>query len=237
MLQLFATPDWFNGWDLVFDTVGLIIALLIAGYSWRIFKINGENRFAYFSVAFLLVGISLILKLLTSGILYYEPVRVAAADVLRPSLGPGYKFSVLYYRAGFFAEMASMLGAWLLIFLVSQKPRERLRKYYELSQIALFVYLVLLISVVANFEYTVFYLTSAVLLALITLNYYKSYLNNQNKNTFRVMLAFLLMLLANLFFVFVFAWEGFYFFGELVLLIGFLALLFTYTSVVARGKR
>ena len=99
------------------------------------------------------------------------------------------------------------------------------------------MYLVLLISVVANFEYTVFYLTSAVLLALITLNYYKSYLNNQNKNTFRVMLAFLLMLLANLFFVFVFAWEGFYFFGELVLLIGFLALLFTYTSVVARGKR
>ncbi|MBI2668500.1 hypothetical protein HYX14_01530 [Candidatus Woesearchaeota archaeon] len=232
MLQLFSTPGWFNGWDLMFDGVALLIALLIAGYSWRIYKINQENRYAYFTLAFVFVAISLALKLLTSGILYYTPVRDVAAGVLRPSLGAGFKWANIYYRASFFLQMAPMLGAWLLIFLISQKARERLRKFHEVTQIALFVYLVLLISVVSNFNYSVFYVTNGVLLGLITLNYYKNYLNNENKNTFRIMLSFLLITFANLFLVFVFASEWFYFFGEVFLLLGFLMLLQTYRRVV-----
>jgi len=94
---------------------------------------------------------------------------------------------------------------------------------------------VLLISIVSNFTFFVFYLTSMVLLSLIVLNYYKNYLNNGNKNTLQIM-AFLLMLLGNVFFVFVFLWSGLYFFGEVLLLAGFLVLLLTYTKVVAKWR-
>ncbi|MDO8656133.1 MAG: hypothetical protein Q7K45_02760, partial [Nanoarchaeota archaeon] len=133
---------------------------------------------------------------------------------------------------GFFLQMVPVLGALLLIFFVSQKPRDRLHKYYELSQMALFVYLILLISVVSNFKYFVFYLTSAVLLGLITLNYYKNYLNsNQNPNAFRVMSAFLIMFFANIFFIFVFLVEDFYVIAEVLLLVGFLVLLYTYYKI------
>ena len=161
MYRLFFSPEWFNGWDIIFDVVALVIALMIAGYSWRIYRINGENKFVYLSFAFLLVSLGLLFKTMTSSILYYTPVRDVAADV-----------SHLYYRLGFFGQMVSMLGAWLLIFFISQKSRARLRKLHEVTQIALFIYLVLLISIVANFKYFVFYLTSSVLLGLIVLNYY-----------------------------------------------------------------
>ena len=131
--------------------------------------------------------------------------------------------------------MASMLGGWLLIFFISQKSRSRLNKYYEVSQIALFFYLILLISFVANFSYFVFYLTSAVIIGLTVLNYYKNYLNtNRNRNAFKVMISFLFILLSNIFFVFVFLFDSFYVLGELFLLVGFLILLSVYSQIKRR---
>ena len=134
-------------------------------------------------------------------------------------------------------EMFPMLGAWLLIFFISQKSRERLHKLHEVTQIALFIYLILLISIVANFKYFVYYLTASVLLGLIVLNYYKNYLNTGNKNALKVMIAFMLILLSNLLLVFVFLVPGVYVFGEIILLLGFLFLLHTYRSVTKLRRR
>lgn len=234
MFRLFFTPGWFNGYDLLFDSIGLVVALLIAGYSWRIYRLNKENRFMYFSLAFLLVSLSLAFKMFTSGVLYYFPVRETVAQVLRPAAGSGLKYSALFYRAGFFFQMASMLGAWLVIFFISQKSRARLTKFYEVSQIGLFAYLLLLISVISNFKYVVFYLTSSVLLSLIVLNYYKNYLTTRKKNALRVMTAFMFILAGNLFLVFVSLNNSFYALGEMLMVVGFLLLLYTYRKVVRR---
>ena len=176
---------------------------------------------------------SLLAKVFTSSLLYFTPIRDVAADVLRPIAGPRLSFSELYYRSAFFVQMVSMLGAWLLIFFISQKSRARLHKFYEVSQIALFIYLVLLISFVANFKYFVFYLTSSVLLGLIVLNYYKNYLNtNKNKYAWLVMFSFFFILIGNISFVFVFLMRGLYAVGEILLLLGFLMLLYTYRKIV-----
>ena len=233
MYQLFSTPGWFNGFDLIFESFSLIIALLIAMHSWRIYKLSKENKFAYFSFAFILVAFSLFCKTFAHGVLYFSPVRESVAGILVPVLGNGLEFSDLLYRGTFFLQMSAMLSAWLLIFFISQKSRERLKKYHEVSQIALFIYLILLVSVIANFKYFVFYLTSAVILGMTTLNYYKNYLNNKrNKNAFRVMVAFLFILFSNIALVFVFLYSGFYVLGEILLLLGFLLLLYTYHKVV-----
>jgi hypothetical protein len=236
--RLFFTPGWFNGWDIIFNVIGLVIVFLIAAYSWRLYRVNKENRFAYLSAAFLLVAISLFFKTFTSSVLYFTPIRDVAAEVLRPVAGiAGSSLSLarIYYRAAFFFQMVSMLGAWLLMFFISQKPRARLKKYYEVSQIGLFVYLLLLISFISNFRFVVFYLTSAVLLGLIVLNYYKNYLNtNKNKSAYNVMLAFLFIFAGNIALIFVFLYNKLYVLGELLMLIGFLILLFTYQRVTKR---
>ncbi|MBU1876008.1 MAG: hypothetical protein ABH824_07250 [Nanoarchaeota archaeon] len=234
MFRLFLTPGWFNGYDLLFESIALVVAMLIAVYSWRVYSLNKDNKFAYFSLAFILVSLSLIFKMFTQGVLYFFPVRETVAQVLRPAVGNGLEYADLFYRAGFFIQMASMLGAWLLIFLISQKTRERLKKYFELSQIALFVYLVLLISVISNFKYVVFYLTSAVLLGLIVLNYYKNYLNTGKNNAFLVMFSFLLILFGNIFLIFVYLYNPLYVIGEVLILCGFLLLLYTYRKIVKR---
>ena len=234
MFRLFFTPGWFNGYDLLFSAVGLVVALLIAAYSWRLYRFNRENRFMYFSLAFLLVSVSLAFKIFTSGVLYYFPVRETVAQVIGSAAGPRLKYSALFYRAGFFFQMASMLMAWLVIFLVSQKSRARLTKFYEVSQIGLFAYLLLLVSVISNFNYKVFYLTSSVLLSLIVLNYYKNYVTTRKESALKVMAAFLFILAGNLISIFVFLQNGYYVVGEVLTLLGFLILLQTYRRVMRR---
>lgn len=234
MFRLFFTPGWFNGYDLLFSSVGLVVALLIAAYSWRIYRFNRENRFMYFSLAFLLVSVSLAFKIFTSGVLYYYPVRETVYQVIGPAAGPGLKYSALFYRAGFFFQMASMLLAWLVIFLVSQKSRARLTKFYEVSQIGLFMYLLLLVSVISNFDYKVFYLTCSVLLSLVVLNYYKNYITTRKSSALKVMAAFLFILAGNLISIFVFLQNGTYVVGEVLTLVGFLILLQTYRQVMRR---
>lgn len=235
MLQLFSTPQWFQGWDVIFDFVGLLAALLIAGYSWRVYKINKENKFAYFSLAFILVALGFVSKAFTNSVLYFFPVRETVATILRPAAGLRLEYSGLYYRAAFFFQMLFMLGSWLLIFFVSQKARDRLHKYYEVSQIGLFIYLVVLISIVSNFKYFVFYLTSSVILGMIVLNYYKNYLNtNNSRNAFLVMFSFIFILIGNLFLIFVFLFPAIYVLGEAFILVGFLLLLYTYMRVTKR---
>lgn len=229
MFRLFLTPTWFNGWDIVFNVVSIIVALLIAAYSWRVFHFNKENKYAYFSLAFVLVAVSLLFQSFTNTVLYYTPIRDAVAITLSPATGPGLKYADLFYRGAFFVQMFSMLSAWLLIFFLSQKSRARLTKFYEVSQIALFGYLILLISFISNFKYFVFYLTSLVLVGLIVLNYYKNYLNtNKNKYAFQVMLAFLSLFIANIFFIFVFVSQPLYALGQVFMLGGFLLLLSVY---------
>ena len=234
MATLFPTPVWFQGWDLAFEAIALLVTLLIAGYSWNVYRMSGESRFQYFSLAFLLLSLSIFIKALTSSAVYFGEVRTAADVLIRPALGVNREYSVLFYHLGFFLQMASMLGGWLLLFFVSQKGRGRLKKYYEVSQIGLFVYLILLISWVANFRYVVFYLTSSVLLGFIVLNYYKSYLNTQNKNTLLVIMSFVFLFFAHLLFTFIIFNQVFYAVGQLVLLLGFVLLLITYSNIVRK---
>ncbi len=232
MYQLFFTPQWFNGFDLIFEGIILIIALLIAAYSWKIYKFSRENKFAYFSIAFVTIALSFVVKMFTHSVLYFFSVREATATVLAPLVGNGLEFADLFYRSAFFVQMFLMLAALLLLFFIAQKSRDRLNKLYEVSQMALFIYLIFLISFVANFNYVVFYLTGTVILGLIVVQYYKNYLNaDKNKNTFNVMLGFLFILIGNLFFVFVYLYNQLYVFGEVFMLIGFLTLLRTYRKI------
>ena len=235
MPQLFNTPLWFNGLDLIFASVVFIIALLIAAYSWRVYNITREKRFSYFSLAFILISLSLLVQVITSSAVYFEDVRVAADTILRQAIGADREYSTLFYHAGFFLEMASLLGGLLLIYLISQKARERLKKFDELTQMALFVYLILLISFVASFKYVVFYLTGAVLLGLIVLNYYRAYLTTEKRNTYLVMSAFLMLFMSYISFILIVFLPEFYIIGQLFQLLGFMVLLYTYNKITRRN--
>jgi hypothetical protein len=234
MYQLFNTPIWFNGYDLVFEFLAVIITLMIARYGWKVYKYTHEKKQFYLSLAFLSIGLGLLIKIGTYAILYYAHLRTkigVVVGLVAPTRVNGILFSDLLYRTAFFGYMFMFLSAVLLLFLISQKSRDRLKKLYELSQIALFAYLIALIALVANFYYFIFYLTATVILSLTVLNYYKNYLNNNNINTLKIMFSFLILMIANIFFVCVLFNNLFYVLGEIFTLLAFLMLLNIYRKI------
>ncbi len=235
MFNLFATPEWFNQLDILYGIISLVIALLITSYSWKVYKLSSDRRFAYFSIAFALVSFAYLCKLITYGNVYFHPVRTITGDILHPLAHQGGETARnLFYRAGFFLQMTSMLGAWLLVFLISQKSRDRLKQFHEMSQIVLFIYLVTLIGLISTFNYAVFFLTSLILLALIVLNYYRNFLNTGKKNAYLVMSSFFLIMFAQLLFIFVQYWDALYFVGQTLMLVAFLIILGVYRKVTKK---
>ena len=240
MFTLFQTPQWFAGFDLLFDTITLLIALLITAYSYKLYKLSDENKFFYFSVAFALMSVGFLFKLGTYLTIYSPASQYAAAVTIvkvTNSHGIGSIFRNLLYRAGYFVQMASMLGSWLLLFFVSQKGRDRLNKMHERSQILLSIYLITLIAVVSTFEYRIFYLTSLVLLALIVLHLYENHRLRRSQNSKKVLLAFLLLLAAQISFAFIFIVPELYIVGELLTLAGFGTIAATYIAIQQKTKQ
>jgi hypothetical protein len=240
MFTLFETPAWFAGYDLLLDAIAFFITLIISSYSFKLFRLNSERKFGYFSLAFALMSIAFLFKFITYAVVYSSASQVVAALTIESVTGIGgvnISLRNLLYRFGFFVQMAATLGSLLLLFLISQTSRDRLNKFYEVSQIGLFSYFVLLLSIVSTFRYTVFYLTSLVLLSLIVLNYYKNYLTKGTANSLRVLIAFVCLMIAQFFFVFVFWINSFYFIAEVFTLIGFAIIAFVYMQVNRQGKR
>ena len=234
MFTLFEIPTWFAGFDLALDTIAFLITLVISSYSFKLFKLNENRKFGYFSLAFALMSLAFLFKLVTYGIVYSSASQVVAATTIEAVTGMGgvnLSLRNLLYRTGFFVQMAATLGSLLLLFLISQTSRDRLTKFYEVSQIGLFSYFVILLSIVSTFKYTVFYLTSFVLLSLIVLNYYKNYLTKKSANSLRVFVAFICLMIAQFFFIFVFAANWFYFVAEIFTLIGFAIIAAVYMQV------
>ena len=235
MFTLFQTPVWFQGLDLVFDLIAVLITLTITLYSSRIYHLSGEKKFFYFAVAFGLMSLGFVSKLITFSVIYAASAKFAVARTIEVvsglPQGVGLSYRNLLYRAGFFLQMAATMGSLLLLYLLSQKARDRLNKMYEVSQIGLFTYLILLLAVVSTFEYRVFYLTNLVMLGLIVMHYYKNYLMSRSKHALRVMWSFGSLMIAQVFFLFIFVMPGLYFIGELFTLLGFGLILYTYVSI------
>lgn len=240
MFTLFETPAWFAGFDLALDTIAFLITLIISAYSYKLYKLCKNNKFGYFGFAFALMSLAFLVKIVTYTVVYFSTPQIVAGEIVSVVTGlqsVDITFRDLLYRLGFFIQMAANLGALLLLYLVSQKSRDRLKKFYELSQIALFTYFVFLISVVSTFKYTVFYLTSLVLLALIVLNYYQNYLISRSQNSKNVLTAFIFLLIAQVFFVFIFAANWFYFVAEIFTIISFAIIAYVYVKVTRRRKK
>ena len=240
MFTLFETPVWFAGFDLVLDVIALLITLVISSYSYKLFKLSEDRKFAYFGLAFALMSVAFLFKLGTYTVIYFSITKTIVGNTVGTVTGlqdVTITLRNLLYRLGFFVQMAATLGSLLLLYLVSQKSRDRLNKFYEVSPITLFGYFVILISVISTFKYFVFYLTSFVLLALIVLNYYQNHLLKKTKNSKRVLIAFSCLFVAQFFFVFIFAVNWFYFVAEVLSLLGFSIIAYVYIQVSRKQKQ
>ena len=103
------------------------------------------------------------------------------------------------------------------------------------SQAILLAYLVSVIAFFSNAFIYVFYATSAVLLALITQHYLFNHLKRKTHATRLITISFAIILLSQLIFMMVFLNPTLFFIAaEVIQLLGYILLLYTYTLITTK---
>ncbi|MBW2983244.1 hypothetical protein KY327_02980 [Candidatus Woesearchaeota archaeon] len=231
MLTLVFSPQWFYGYDIIFELLGILVTGLIGLYSLKLYRFSKERTYKYFGLSFLAFAVSFAAKIATNFVLYYQhTVKTTLEEVIiRHNL---LQKSNLLLQAGYDVHRFLLLLGLLGIYWIVSKSIENEHRW-------LLLYLLLIVSLFSFSTYYVFHLTAAFLLLFITRHLHRVATRRKAPKTAKLnFLAFALLLLSQLVFVFVWVNKAIYAVAEVVQLAGFVVFLASILNLVFRnGKK
>lgn len=224
------SPKWFYGIDCIFELVSVIVLLLLALSTYRLYKFTKNKHHLYFGASFIALALGFIAKILTNVEIYYPEAIINTVGAKTVFTITGIIHSSLIFTAGyFFYRLFLLLGFLGLIFIITHSK--------ELRWIPLTVFLVFVITLFSTFAYYIFHLTAAVLLFYITFYLYKNWRKTRRKKKIVPLLTFLSFLslfISAVVFIFVIVNSYFYVLAELLQFLGFLLLLIGYIILMRK---
>lgn len=217
----------FYGIDSVVEFLIILVSLVIAYYSNKIYNLIKDRHYRYFSFAFLAIAISFVFKIL-SNLTIIHRVVIERANFIFVIWHQFQYMQLINFLSFIFYKTFHLLGFLILFFIVTRtKDKEKIFLFIYLSIIAIFL------SIYFDF---IFHLTLVFILFSLTHHFYENYNRKKSLNTKLVFIAFLLILLGQIFFIFEDVYILFYFVGEILLLIGFLFLLINQIKLKRESK-
>jgi hypothetical protein len=230
MLKFYFSPEWFHGIDSIFEIVSIIVALLIAIYAYKVYRFSKENKYKFFSFAFLLIALAYMFKILTNFSIYKQRIVEKTIGNLTFTFLTVQKtelFLVLGYLLFHFFMIIGLIGIYLVI---DKQAKEQANK----KTIVLLTYLAFLSAILSHFYFIIFHITSILLLFLITLIFYRNCCKKATKAGKLVAASFFIILISHIFFTMVLFNLDYYVLGEITQLIGFIILLISYFTVLKK---
>ncbi len=227
MLSIEFSPKWFNGVDCLFEAIGLIVTVLIAFYSLRLYKFSKDERYKHFSWSFLAIALAFFFKILTNFTFYNQFLERHTHGLytvtfnVTHSVTPFYVGGMVLY---YILTLAGLAGIYHVI-----------DKRSDLKQTLLTIYLITVIALFSVRSYFVIHLTAAIFLAAIVYNLYKNYAQQKNKKPLLTLVSFSVILASQTAFIFVVLNNYMYVVAEAVQLGGFALLLYNY-YLLTKGK-
>jgi len=224
-------PEWFYGFDSIIESIAVIVCVLLVYYSYKCFKLTKENKYLYFSTAFLSLTFAFAAKIIGTLTIYKPAItRSALGSSVHQafrSLTPSSINAIAFIVYIFFI----LLGFMVLFLIISRLTWKNQRV------IALLVYFVFLATWISVIHYQLFYVTSFVLLLLITYSYYQNYREIKSDKARFVSIAFGILLVSQAFFVFVIYSKIIYVLAELIQLLGFVYLLIPFILIFKKKPK
>jgi len=216
----------FYGIDSFIELLIIIVSGIISYYSHRIYRLINEKNYKFFSLAFLAIAVAFFFKIL-SNLTILHRIKVRGINFVAIVLSQPEYSQILNFLSYILYKLFMVAGFLILFFIVTRTDKKR--------EMALFLYMgfiAVLFSIYFNF---VFHLTLVFILFSLTIHYYNNYLQGKSQNRLLVFIAFLIMLVSNLFFLFSDIHGLFYLAGEALLLIAFSSLLLNQIKI--RNKK
>lgn len=123
---IYSAP-WFSGIDSLFEIITLITSFVISIYSYKIYKVFNLVKYKYFSITFLLLGISFIAKII-SNLIFIVPKKREISFHLYTLIYTTYDHYLIINDISFFVyKISLLLGLLILFFIISnQTNRENI---------------------------------------------------------------------------------------------------------------
>lgn len=207
MVQFYLIPRWFFGYDIALELLFGVITLLIALYSFKIYRLSAQRGCRTLGFAFLFMSL---------GYFIWSLLNLYVSSQLALNV-----FDIPLRRL---SSLAS-LGAWAYIgFFVAgyatlaymTLPARSERSY------TVFVTLSLLVVVFALKKALAFYFVSSFLLFIVLVHYFSIYVQRKHPGTLLMLLSFFFIFLGNLDFIFAILHEFHYFVGHVLHFIGYM---------------
>ena len=226
-MKIVFTPDWFLGSDVSIEIFSFLILFIISILAFRNYKLSEKKSTLHLGLGFLFIAIAGFASVIAKFPIYYDfgivkeiGNAVVNYDIVRT-------VDVFYYICFFFSRFFTLLGLYVLYKL----PLERIS-----GEFFLYVYFITIISILSQPFYYVHHFTALLLIIFIINKYYKIYLKEKAGNTKILVLAFAILGLAQV--VFLFSKLAFiYAVGQMIQLIAYIALLMLIIRIVQDGKK
>ena len=229
MVTLVLSPNWFKGVDSLFEIVSLLICLLISYYGFKIYNFVNQKKYKTVALSFLFIALSFAIKVITNLSIYFQYNKLklsilSAMSSTFPAMTSKIMEIQLIYYVGYFAyRFLFLLALILLLALVLRIKDKRIT--------SIFIVFSIIAAFFSYYFYYAFHIISATLLFFVFMHFYENYSIKKLASAKYITIAFFLLLISQLVFIFVLFDSQIYVFGEIIQLVGFLILLYYYFLV------
>ena len=228
VVKLVYSPQWFFGKDILIDIVSIFVLLLIAFFSIKYYNIKKNRNYIYLTLSFVILAASFLAKILINFNVYYKVIETQDLGVIS-AVYQGMKATHSIFITSFVIYWLSTLFGYYILYSIYQNQ--------SLSNFLFGAYLISVSTYISYPDYRTFHLTLLVILSLITALHLKRYLNNKYLATKLLALSFGIITLSQIFFILI-DWNiNLYVTGELIQLVGYISLLFTFIMVLKYGRQ
>lgn len=221
-LLAFGVPHWFNSSGIILELVFALVTVLIAFYSYKVYKIAKQRYTLLFGAAFFSMAIAYFVQAALNFMIHRS---INSLDIflmaLDPSHCPTLQLSVIAVTLHIFFMIA---GLSLLAYVTL---KERNYQIYGLLLVLSFVGIIFSSNLVF-----VFHLLATVFLAFITAQHYRRHGKHRSLNSFLVFFSFGLIMLGHLQLAISVFLSLFYILGHLTVFVGYILLLVNLLRVV-----
>ncbi len=211
------SPVWFAGIDMIIELLGVIVALIIAFYSYKIFRILKEKKYAHFSLAFIFIAASFFVRVAAYALNFFikPPASIyASQDIVRHIANIS-----LIRIFGIFIPIILMLAAFMVLIVISTGTKDK-------KLVSLLFILSFMSSFLGVFlDQFWYYLIAFILLAYVAHSFFINYKNNKKTSSLIVFVSFAIFAFSQLMFAFSAIHKYCYVIAEIVQLVSFLMLL------------
>ena len=194
-MKIVLTPDWFLGFDILIELFSFVVLCMFLFLSLQNYRISkNKKNFLYAGFGFGLIALAQLAAILTKTVLYYDFDLIQQAG--QAIITSNFVSSVdIFYHIGFFFFRFLTLAGFYMIYRLHHNKNFP-GGYF------LFAYFILLSALLSKEMYYIFHITAFLVLIMIVKNYYKIYKENGFLNTKILLMAFGILSLSQLLFIF-----------------------------------